>query len=109
MPRSLESLSPADGDQVATKNLLAALTAGRIVYDNGAEQVFDHDGATTYVDRGHSTHGDWYVDADGRFASFWPPSYRASYDLHWMVEDGSIVGLRFTHCGDGSQFSGRYA
>ncbi|MFI5615623.1 hypothetical protein [Amycolatopsis sp. NPDC051903] len=26
----------------------------------------------------------------------------------WMVEDGSIVGLRFTHCGDGSQFSGRY-
>ncbi|MEV6904998.1 hypothetical protein [Amycolatopsis sp. NPDC051372] len=35
--------------------------------------------------------------------------YRASYDLHWMVEDGSIVGLRFTHCGDGSQFPGRHA
>ncbi|QYN26443.1 hypothetical protein K1T34_42260 [Amycolatopsis sp. DSM 110486] len=105
----MESLSPADGEQVATKNLLAALTAGRIVYDNGAEQVFDHSGVTTYVDRGHPTRGDWYVDADGRFASFWPPSYRASYDLYWMVEDGSIVGLRFIHCGDGSQFSGRYA
>jgi hypothetical protein len=24
--------------------------------------------------------------------SFWPPSYRASYDLRWMVEDGAIVG-----------------
>ncbi|MFI5615444.1 hypothetical protein [Amycolatopsis sp. NPDC051903] len=109
MPRSLESLSPADGDQVATKNLVAALTAGRFVYDDGSEQVFDHSGATTYVERGHPTKGEWYVDTDGHFASFWPPSYRASYDLHWMVENGSIVGLRFTHCGDGSQFTGRYA
>ncbi|MEV0074523.1 MULTISPECIES: hypothetical protein [unclassified Amycolatopsis] len=109
MPRSLESLSPADGEQVAKKNLVAALTAGRIVYDDGAEQVFDHDGATTYTDRGHPTRGEWYIDADGRFASFWPPTYRASYDLRWVVEAGSIVGLSFTHCGDGSQFTGRYA
>lgn len=109
MPRSLQALSPADGEQVATKNLVAALTAGPIVYDDGAEQVFDADGVTTYVDRGHPTRGEWYLDSRGRFASFWPPSYRASYDLRWLVEDGSIVGLRFTHTGDGAQFSGRYA
>jgi hypothetical protein len=29
--------------------------------------------------------------------------------LRWLVEDGSIVGLRFTHAEDGSEFSGRYA
>ncbi|MFI5613267.1 hypothetical protein [Amycolatopsis sp. NPDC051903] len=94
---------------MTTKDLVAALTAGRIVYDNGAEQVFDHSGATTYVDRGHAVHGEWYVDDDGRFALFWPPSYRAPYDLQWIVEDGSIVGLRFSHREHGSQFSARYA
>jgi hypothetical protein len=108
MRRSLQLFSPADGDPVAKKNLVAALTAGRIVYDDGAEQVFDHDGVTTYVERGHPTYGEWYVDTDGRFASFWPPCDRASYDLRWIVENGAIVGLRFTHSGDGSQFSGRY-
>lgn len=98
MPRSLEPLSPADGERVAAKNLVAALTAGRIA-----------DGVTTYVERGQPTRGEWYVDSHGRFASFWPPGYRASYDLRWLVEDGSIVGLRFTHTEDGSEFSGRYA
>jgi hypothetical protein len=109
MPRSLESLSPVDGERVAAKNLVAAVTAGRIRYDDGAEQVFDADGVTTYVERGHPTRGEWYVDSQGRFASFWPPSYRASYDLRWLVENGSIVGLHFTHAEDGSEFSGRYA
>ena len=45
---------------------------------------------------------------DGNFGSFWPPSYRASYDLHWIVEDGAIVGLRFAELGGGSRFDGRY-
>jgi Alkylmercury lyase len=47
-------------------------------------------------------------DQVAHFGSFWPPSYRASYDLRWMVEDGAIVGLRFTELGRGSQFDGRY-
>lgn len=48
------------------------------------------------------------VDGDGHFGSFWPPSYRARYDLHWMVENGAIVGLRFTELDRGSRFDGRY-
>jgi hypothetical protein len=52
--------------------------------------------------------GEWYVDDDGRFGSFWPPSYRARYDLRWMVEDGAIIGLRFIELGRGSRFDGRY-
>jgi hypothetical protein len=47
-----------------------------------------------YVENGRPTRGEWYVDDDGHFASFWPPSYRARYDFRWMVEDGAIVGLR---------------
>ena len=65
------------------------------------------DGRTTYVENGRPTRGKWSVD-EGRFSSFWPPSYRASYELRWIVEDGAIVGLRFTETGRGSKFEGRY-
>jgi hypothetical protein len=34
--------------------------------------------------------------------------YRASYHLRWIVEDGEIVGLRFTELGRGPRFDGRY-
>jgi hypothetical protein len=43
-------------------------------------------GRTTYAERGGDSTGEWYVDDDGRFCSFWPPSYRACYVLGWMVE-----------------------
>jgi hypothetical protein len=69
-----------------------------------ATQVFEADGGTTYVENGRPTRGEWYVDDDGHFGSFWPPSYRASYDLRWIVEEGIIVGLRFTELGRGSRF-----
>ena len=55
-----------------------------------------------------ASHGEWSVDSEGRFCSFWPPSYRACYDLHWIVENGSVVGLRFTELDRGSVFVGRY-
>ena len=83
-------------------------SAGALVFSNGATQVFDAGGGTTYIEEGRPTRGEWYIDDDGHFGSFWPPSYRASYDLHWMVEDGAIVGLRFTELGRGSRFDGRY-
>jgi hypothetical protein len=97
-----------DGDVVAPALIPRALTAGELVFADGATQVFQADGGTTYVENGRPTRGEWYVDDDGRFGSFWPPSYRASYDLRWMVEDGAIVGLRFTELGRGSRFDGRY-
>jgi hypothetical protein len=84
------------------------LTAGSFAYDDGATQTFEHGGGTTYVEHERRSHGEWYVDSEGRFCSFWPPSYRASYDLHWIVEDGSVVGLKFTDLDRGSVFVGRY-
>lgn len=108
MTGPLGDIAASDGDAVSTEHVPAALTAGRLVYDDGATQVFEPAGATTYVERGRTTEGEWYLDEDGRFCSFWPPSYRACYDLRWSVEDGTIVGLRFTDLRGGSSFTGRY-
>ena len=60
------------------------------------------------VEQGHQTRGEWYLDAGGNFCSFWPPSHRACYELRWIVEEGRIVGLRFTQLGQESCFDGRY-
>jgi hypothetical protein len=108
MVRALENLAVADGDPVRAEHIATALTAGSLVYDDGATQTFEPGGGTTYVEHGQRSHGEWYVDSEGRFCSFWPPSYRAWYDLHWIVEKGSVVGLRFTELDRGSVFVGRY-
>jgi hypothetical protein len=108
MPDALEELSVADGDPVRPEHIATAVTAGSFTYDDGATQTFAPDGATTYVERGGRTQGEWYVDGDGRFCSFWPPAYRACYELHWLVENGEIVGLRFSELAGGSVFAGRY-
>ena len=105
---ALNDIKVSNGDMVALPLIPRALTAGELVFSDHATQVFEADGGTTYVENGRPTRGEWYVDNDGHFGSFWPPSYRASYDLHWIVEDGAIVGLRFTELGRGSQFDGRY-
>jgi hypothetical protein len=104
----LDDVKASDGDVVVPALIPRALTAGELVYPDGATQVFEADGETTYVDGGRPTRGTWYVDGDGHFGSFWPPSYRASYELRWMVENGAVVGLRFTELGRGSRFDGRY-
>ena len=103
-----DDVEVSDNDPVAPELIPRALTAAELVFDDGATQVFEADGATTYVENGRPARGQWYVDDDGRFGSFWPPTYRANYDLRWMVEDGVIVGLRFTEVGRGSRFDGRY-
>ena len=103
----LRGVSVSDGDIVAPALIPRAVTAGELVFSDRATQVFQADGETTYVENGRPTTGQWSVDK-GHFSSFWPPSYRASYELRWIVEDGTIVGLRFTELGRGSQFEGRY-
>src|SRR5919106_6033073 len=103
-----DDLEVSDGDVVAPALIPRALTAGELGFSHGATQGFKADGGTTYVEHGRPTRGEWYVNDDGRFGSFLPPSYRASYDLRWMVEDGVIVGLRFTELDRGSRFDGRY-
>jgi hypothetical protein len=108
MAGRLGHIHVSDGAAVETVHIPMAVTAGGLVYDDGATQVFEPAGATVYVERGRPTEGEWYIDGEGRFCSFWPPSYRACYNLHWIVEDGGIVGLRFTELGGGSGFIGRY-
>lgn len=106
--RGFNELGAVDGDPVPAEHIAMAVTAGGFVYGDGATQTFEPDGATTYVEHGQRSAGEWYVDGDGRFCSFWPPSYRACYDLRWLVEDGVVVGLTFTELHGGSVFAGRY-
>ena len=108
MALSLEDLHVEDGDTVAVEHIPLALTAAGLVYDDGATQRFEPGGDTTYVEHGRPTPGRWYLDDDGRFWSFWPPSYRASYDLRWIVADRKIVGLSFVEAGRQTRFDGRY-
>ena len=103
-----DDVDVSDGDVVAPALIPRALTAGELVFSDGATQVCEADAGPSYLERGRPARGEWYVDDDGHFGSFWPPSYRASYDLRWMVEDGAIVGLRFTELDRGSPFDGRY-
>jgi hypothetical protein len=109
MVKALANVHATDGATVAAEHIPIALTAEMFVYQDGATQKFEPDGTTVYVDRGRRTEGEWYVDDDGRFCSFWPPSYRAGYDLQWIVNDGKIDGLRFIDRGHGSRFDGLYA
>jgi hypothetical protein len=108
MIKALQEIDVADDDPVAVEQIPVALTAGNFVYDDGSTQVFEADGATTYVEQGRETRGRWHVDDKGHFCSFWPPSYRACYDLRWIVDGGKIVGLRFTGLQRGESFDGRY-
>lgn len=104
----LRGIRAEDGEPVARADIAKAVTAGRLVYADGANQVFSIEGRTTYSEQGGDSAGEWYIDDNGRFCSFWPPSYRACYALRWLVEDKRIVGLRFTGLRDGVTFDGRY-
>lgn len=107
--QGLENVDVVDGEPVAASLVRRAVTAGELLYDDGATQAFDVSGDTRYVEAdGRPTHGRWYVDDDGRFCSFWPPAYRACYELRWIVEGDEIVGLSFTDSGPGTRFDGRY-
>jgi len=108
MPRRLDYLKVANGDLVLARDMPDALTAATLVFGDGARQTFTADGKTTYVDHSGSTQGDWSIVEDGAFSSFWPPDYRATYAVRWIVEDEAISGLRFIQAGRGNRFDGRY-
>lgn len=98
-----------DDDLVAAQALPDALTRGSLVFGDGATQTFTTEGhRTTYVENGRPTFGTWSVVGDGKFSSFWPPDYRATYVVRWIVEDGDPVGIRFTEIRNGTRFDGRY-
>ena len=79
--QGLEDVEVVDGEPVAASLIPRAVTAGELLFDDGATQTFDVNGDTSYVEAdGRPTQGKWYVDQDGRFCSFWPPTYRACYE-----------------------------
>lgn len=106
--RNIDSLHPEDGAIVPPDQIPTAVTAGRLAYGDGTTQTFRPDGSTSYFEAGRQTEGTWSVDDNGRFCSFWPPSYQASYDLRWVVEGGAVVGLRFSDLRSGTSFDGRF-
>jgi hypothetical protein len=108
MSSRFDDLSVADGDLVLAKDMPDALTADTLHFGDGARQVFTADGKTTYVEQGGSSHGEWSIMDDGEFSSFWPPSYRATYALRWIVAEGAVTGLSFIHEETGDRFDGRY-
>src|SRR3954465_14966298 len=107
--QGLEDVEVVDAEPVVAGLISRAVTAGELLFDDGSTQTFDVNGDTRYVEAdGRPTQGTWYVDEDGRFCSFWPPSYRSCYELLWIVEDDEIVGLGFPEPGGGTRFDGRY-
>lgn len=101
--------APQDGELVTAQEMADALTAGTLVYADGAIQTFTTDGnRTTYVERGTHTEGTWEVLADGKFSSFWPPDYRADYVLRWIVQQDVRIGISFTEVRGGNRFDGLY-
>ena len=108
MRDGLEKIEAVDGDPVAAEDIPAAVTAGKLAYSDGATQVFADDGSTIYTEEDSDTRGEWYVDDQGRFCSFWPPTYRACYDLRWIVENEVIAGLSFSDLHQSATFEGRY-
>ncbi len=102
--------TPAKGDvRIDAADIVEALTRAPFLYGDGATQVFTRDGRTTYTENGRPSAGEWGVDDQGRFWSFWPPSYRATYDLAWVADGDDVVGIRFTELHHGDAFVGRYA
>ena len=76
-----QSATPGNGELVAAADMPSALTAATLVFGDGATQVFTADGHTTNVEQGRPTTGEWSVVSDGKFSSFWPPDYRATYTV----------------------------
>lgn len=108
MLESLAGFDVRDGDPVAPHHLAAAVTAAPLQYADGSRQWFLASGLTSFVANGHPTEGEWSVDDQSRFSSFWPPTYRATYDVTWLVTRGQITGLRFIDRRTGDLYDGHY-
>lgn len=98
-----------NGARIEAGTVRDAVTRAPFVYADGATQVFTEDGRTTFIEKGRSSTGEWGVDDDGRFWSFWPPSYRAVYDVTWIANsEGEAVGVSFADVNNADGFDGRY-
>ena len=61
--QGLEDVEVGDGEPVAASLIPRAVTAGELLFDDGATQTFEAGGETSYVEAdGRHTEGEWYVD-----------------------------------------------
>lgn len=86
----------------------SALVGKVLVYEDGSEQTFTRDGRTEYVERGVVTNGEWGVNDDGTFWSFWPPDYLARYQLFRHTDADGHGGVQFVETRSQSTFVGTY-
>lgn len=99
-----------NGEPIPADAIADALTRAPFAYTDGTAQVFTPDGRTMFTERdGRHSPGEWGVDVHGRFWSFWPPSYRADYDVFWIADDGQVLGVRFVERARGTASEGRYS
>ncbi|HET8895941.1 MAG: hypothetical protein M3Y46_07485 [Actinomycetota bacterium] len=104
-----------NGRPIAADDVVEAVTRAPLRYQDGSTQVFTPDGNTTFVEHGRRTTGEWGVDHEGSFWSFWPPDYRASYKVYWITDAersdavaGTASGVRFVERRGGAVSDGRY-
>ena len=108
MTQQSERMFHADGEPVSAADMTSALTAAPLRFRDGSTQEFTADGRTSYVERGRTATGQWSVLGDGKFLSFWPPDYRATYSVRWIADGSATVGVSFTEDGGSQRFDGRY-
>jgi hypothetical protein len=108
MAQPQDKLGITNGDLVPAAVMPAALTKATLKYEDGSTQVFNSDGTTVFDEHGQSEEGTWSVVEDGKYNSFWPPSYRSTYTISWIVEGSEIVGLTFVEVDKGDRYVGRY-
>jgi len=104
-----EGSAVKNNERIAAAHVAEALTRAPFTYTDGATQVFTPDGRTTYTENGRPSSGEWGVGDQGQFWSFWPPTYRATYEVFWITDThGEVVGIRFTELDRRETFEGRY-
>src|SRR5262249_14717967 len=97
-----------NGDRIDPADIPNALTRAPFTYTDCATQVFTSDARTVYTQNGEPSSGEWKVDEDGRFQSFWPPSEYTNYDTTWIAgPNGEAIGIKFTDPIKGVTFDGR--
>ena len=95
-------------EPLAADAIAEAVTRAPFAYGDGATQTFTADGRTAYTENGATSEGEWGVTDRGRFWSFWPPDYRAEYDVFRIADGDQTVGVRFVDNTTGATSDGRY-
>jgi hypothetical protein len=102
-----DDVEVSDGDVVAPALIPRALTAGELVFSDGATQVFEADGGTTYVENVVRPAACGTSTTVTSVRSGRPATAPATTPAGWSRTAPSLSSV-FTELGRGSRFDGRY-